>query len=103
MLFGVQGTLVILMDVGISGSLIPLVGERVHDQTLIADYVASLRQLAHHLYLMIAAGLVICYPLLVRNRNWSWQVVSVMVAILLLSTWFMRIGAAYGAVMIPAA
>lgn len=99
-LFAVQGTLVVLMDVNFSGSLVPLIGERVHDRKLIADYVASLRSLAHRIYLVMGAGLILFYPILVKNRHWSWQVVSAMVATLLVSTWFMRIGAAYGAVLI---
>ena len=99
-LFGVQGTFVILMDVGVTGSLIPLVGERVDDRELIADYVASIRYLARWLYLGLAACLAVAYPMLVRNRQWSHSVVACMVATLLLSTWFMRVGATYGAVLI---
>jgi O-antigen/teichoic acid export membrane protein len=99
-LFGVQGSLVILMDVGISGSLIPLIGQRVDDHQLIADYLATLRQLSQRLYLVLAAGLLVVYPLLVKNRGWSLPTIVAMIAILLVSTWFMRIGAAYGAVLI---
>ncbi len=99
-LFGVQGTFVILMDVGVSGSLIPLVGEQVDNHVLIADYVATLRSVSHRLYLGLAVCLVVAYPYLVRNRQWSPAVVAAMVGILLVSTWFMRIGASYGAVLI---
>jgi O-antigen/teichoic acid export membrane protein len=98
--FAIQGSLVVLMDVGISGSLLPLVGERIDDRQLIADYVASLRQLAHRLFALVAPITIVAYPLLVRNRNWSWQVVAAMVAILLVSTWFARVSAAYGAVLL---
>ena len=98
--FAIQGSLVILMDVGISGSLIPLIGDRINDRQLIADYVASLRQLAHWLFAIVAPLTVIAYPLLVRNRHWSWPTVAAMVAILLVSVWFARVGAAYGAVLI---
>jgi hypothetical protein len=45
--FGVQGTLVVLMDVNFSGTLIPLIGDRIDNRKLIADYVASLRQLSY--------------------------------------------------------
>ena len=31
------------MDIGVSSTLLPLVGERIDDYQLIADYVASLR------------------------------------------------------------
>ena len=98
--FGIQGTLVVLMDIGITGSLIPLVGERVDDRQLIADYVASLRQLAHALFAVMVPITVIVYPLFVRNRQWSWPVVAAMVVIVLASAWFARISSAYGAVLI---
>jgi O-antigen/teichoic acid export membrane protein len=98
--FGIQGTLVVLMDIGISGSLIPLVGEHIEDRQLIADYVASLRQLAHVLYAIMVPLTAIVYPLFVRNRQWNWRVVAAMVSILLVSTWFARISSAYGAVLI---
>ncbi len=98
--FAIQGSLVVLMDVGISGSLIPLIGDRINDLQLIADYVASLRQLAHRLFAIVAPLTVVAYPLLVRNRHWSWPTVTAMVAILLVSVWFARVGAAYGAVLI---
>ena len=99
-LFAVQGTLVILMDVNFSGSLIPLIGDRVDDKQLIADYVASLRKLALRIFVVVGIGLAVCYPILVKNRNWSWQIVLAMVVTLLVSSWFIRIAAAYGAVLI---
>ena len=99
-IFAIQGSLVVLMDVGITGSLVPLVGQRIDDRQLIADLVASLRQLAHWLFAIVAPLTIIVYPLLVRNRHWSWQTVAAMVAILLVSVWFARVGAAYGAVML---
>ncbi len=98
--FAIQGSLVVLMDVGITGSLVPLVGDRVDDLQLIADYVASLRKLAHWLFAIIAPIAIIVFPILVRNRHWSWQTVAFMVVILLVSVWFARIGGAYGAVLI---
>jgi len=99
-IFGVQGTLLILMDTNFSSTLIPLIGERVHDRKLISDYVASLRQLSMWSYGIIGVGAVFCYPYLTKNRHWGLSTVAGMVVILLLSTWFMRISSAYGAVLI---
>lgn len=98
--FAIQGSLVLLMDIGITGSIVPLVGEDIDNRQLIADYVASLRQLAHWLYAIVAPITVIAYPLLVRNRHWSGRVVASMIAILLVSAWFARVSGAYGAVLI---
>jgi len=98
--FAIQASLMVLLDVGISGSFIPLVGERIEDRQLIADYVASLRQIAHWLFAIAAPITVVAFPLLVRNRHWSWQVVTAMVAIVLVSAWFARVGSSYGSVLI---
>jgi hypothetical protein len=99
-LFGIQGSLAVLMDIGASGSIVPLVGQHIHDRQLIADYIASLRQLAHRLYIIMGVGLILAFPLLVRHRNWSWPTVIAMIAILLVSCWFVRVSAAYGSVLI---
>ncbi|HET6145525.1 MAG TPA: hypothetical protein VFE02_18630 [Candidatus Acidoferrales bacterium] len=98
--FAVQGTVIVLMDVNFTGTIVPLVGERLTDHKLIADYVASLRQLSNWIYALVGIGLVFFFPVLVKNRAWDLRTVAAMVVILLLSTWFMRIGSAYGAVLI---
>jgi O-antigen/teichoic acid export membrane protein len=98
--FGFLGTLTVLMDINFSGTLIPLVGERIDDLQLIADYVASLRQLAHRIYSVVAPVAVLLYPLLVHRQHWSWQTVAAMVAILLVAAWCARVSGAYGAVLI---
>lgn len=98
--FSIQASLMILLDVGISGTFIPLVGERIEDRQLIADYLASLRQIAHWLFAIATPVTIVAYPLLVRNRHWSWQTVTAMVVIVLISAWFARVGATYGSVLI---
>jgi O-antigen/teichoic acid export membrane protein len=98
--FAIQGSLVVLMDIGITGSLVPLVGDRIDDRQLIADLVASLRQLAHWLYAIVTPLTIVVYPFLVRARHWSWQTIAFMVAVLLVSVWFARVGGAYSAVLI---
>lgn len=99
-LFGVQGTLIVLMDVNFSGTLIPIVGEHVHNRQLIADTAASLRRLSIWAYVIVGCSLALVYPFLVRNRGWGWVTVAGMVATLLLSTWFMRVSAVYGTVLV---
>jgi O-antigen/teichoic acid export membrane protein len=99
-LFGVFGTLVVLMDLNFTGTLIPLVGERVADHKWIADHVASLRTLSYHIFAVVAAGTIIAFPCLVKHRAWSVGTVASMIGILLVSTWFVRLSSAYGAVLI---
>jgi len=79
MVFGGQGTLLILMDANFSGTFIPLVGERVENRRLIAGYVASLRQLSVWTYALSGCGALFCYLLMVRNRHWSWATIVAMI------------------------
>jgi O-antigen/teichoic acid export membrane protein len=98
--FGIQGTLTVLMDMGISGTLMPLIGSRVGDLQLIADFIASLRAIAHWVYLVVVLGTIAIFPWFVRNREWSTGTVAAMIAVLMVSTWCSRINGAYGAVLI---
>ena len=98
--FGFLGTLVVLTDIWFTGTLLPLVGERTGDRQLIADYVASIRQLVHRLYLLMALATIVLFPLLVRSQHWNWPVVAAMVVILLVASWCDRVSGAYGAVLI---
>jgi len=98
--FGFLGPLAVLMNIGFSNTLLPLIGERIDDRQLIADYVASLRQLAHWLYFVIAPAAVIVYPLLVHRQHWGWRTIAVMLAMLLVAAWCSRVAGAYGAVLI---
>jgi O-antigen/teichoic acid export membrane protein len=98
--FGIFGSLGLLLNVGISNTLAPLVGEQVDDRQLIADYVASLRTVAQWLFAMVAPALILIFPFLVRRQQWSWQVVASMEALILVAAWFARISSAYGAVLL---
>jgi O-antigen/teichoic acid export membrane protein len=98
--FSVTSTLVALMDVNFSTSLAPLVGERVGDRKLIADYVASLRQLSHYIFAIVALGTMMLFPLLVKHRGWDLRTVVWMIATLFVATWFIRVGSAYGTTLV---
>jgi len=99
-LFGVQGSLITLMDANLTATVLPLVGDRVDDLQLIADYVASLQQLSQWVYGVVGLCLVFVFPFLVSHRGWSHMTVLTMIVTLLVSTWFIRLGSAYGSVLI---
>jgi O-antigen/teichoic acid export membrane protein len=98
--FGCAGTLNILMDSNFSGTIIPLIGQHVCDRELIADYVASLRRLAHVVFAAVGVGVVFMFPVFVHHQHWPRQTVLLMTVMLLVTSWTVRISAAYGAVLI---
>jgi O-antigen/teichoic acid export membrane protein len=98
--FSSLASLVLLSDIGICNSIVPLVGEQVGDLQLIADYVASLRTLAQRLFAIMAPITAVVFPLVLRRQQWSWPVIAGIVGTVLFAAWFARVGSAYGAVLI---
>ena len=99
-LFGYMGSLTVLLDVGISGTLVPLVGEQIANLQLIANYVASIRRIALWMYLIVAPIACIVFIALVQKQNWGTLVIVQMLAALLVTAWFARVSSSYGAVLI---
>jgi len=99
-LFGYMGSLTVLLDMGVAGTLAPLVGEQIANLELIANYVASLRRLALKLYGIVAPIAVLAFVLLVQKRHWGFWVVTQMVVVLLVTAWLARVSASYGSVLL---
>ncbi|MGB6691820.1 MAG: hypothetical protein WBE76_28600 [Terracidiphilus sp.] len=98
--FSAFSSVALLLDIGISTGIVPLVGQNVGDLQLIADCVASLRTLAQRLFAIMAPVTIVVFPLLVHRQHWSTPTVAAMVAIVLVAAWFARVSSAYGVVLI---
>jgi len=98
--FGFMGSLTVLMDIGVSSTLLPLIGERIDDRKLIADYVASVRQLAHRVFLLVVPVAIVAFPLIVRRQHWTWEADAGIISIILVAGWCARVSGTYGAVLI---
>lgn len=99
-LFGFMGSLTVLLDIGISGTLAPLVGEQIDNLPLIANYVASIRRIALQMYFLVAPVAAVVFILLVQKQHWGFAVVAQMLGVLLFTAWFARVSSSYGAVLI---
>jgi O-antigen/teichoic acid export membrane protein len=98
--FGYMGTLTVLLDIGVSGTLAPLVGEQITNLQLIANYMTATRRLAQRLFLIVAPLAALFFVLIVQRQHWGPWLVAQMVVVLLVIAWFARISSAYGAVLI---
>ena len=99
-LFGFMGSLTVMLDIGISNTLAPLVGEQISNLPLIANYVASIRRITTWLYLFVAPIAALIFVLLVRRQHWGASTVAQMVVVLLVTAWFARVSSSYGSVLI---
>jgi hypothetical protein len=98
-LFGFMGSLTLLLDIGVSSTLAPLVGEQTSDLRLIANYVASIRRIMQRLFLIVAPVAGVAFVLLVRKQQWGVWAVAQMLLALLVTAWFARVSSTYGAVL----
>lgn len=99
-LFGFMGSLMVLLNAGVSNTLAPLIGEETSNLRLIADYTASIRRIALKLYLFVAPIAMIAFAVLTKRQNWGWAVIIQMIIALTVAAWFARVSASYGAVLL---
>jgi O-antigen/teichoic acid export membrane protein len=99
-IYGVLGSLTILTDIGFSGTLASLVGERVGEAQILADYVETIRVLRRRLFLIVAPLSAVVFPILVVRQHWPALVVIGMVIALIISVWTNGVSSSYGAVLI---
>jgi len=99
-LYGFMGSLTVLLDMGASSTLAPLVGTQIDNLPLIAGYIASVRRIVQKVYLVAAPIAGLLFALLLAKRHWGFWVVAQMIAVLLVTAWFARVSSSYGSVLI---
>lgn len=99
-MFGFMGSLTVLLNMGVSNTLAPLVAEEVSNLALIADYTASIRRIALKLYLLVAPIAMIAFAVLTRRQKWGWLIIVQMMIALSTAAWFARVSASYSAVLL---
>jgi O-antigen/teichoic acid export membrane protein len=69
--FGFQCTLGNLADLGISGSIIGLVGPRGHDRHVVGQYVAASRWLRNRLFLVLVPAGAVAFHYFAKMHHWT--------------------------------
>jgi O-antigen/teichoic acid export membrane protein len=70
--FGFQSTLNMLIDLGFSGSIIALVGDRAGDKAVVGNYIRSAKHFRNRLFAIIIPGAAIAFPLVTSQQHWDW-------------------------------
>jgi len=69
--FAFQMTAIALTNLGLTDSIVPLVGTRGNDPAVVGRYVRAARSLRNKLFLLISPAVAIAFYVVVRNRGWS--------------------------------
>ena len=82
---GFQTVFSVLMDSGLSATIIPLVGDRRHDRGVVGRYVRAARHLRSRLFWILTPFATVAFLATVHKHHWSWAVQSALLASILVT------------------
>jgi O-antigen/teichoic acid export membrane protein len=82
---GFQTVFSVLMDLGFATTIVPLVGDRRDDRSLVGKYVRAARHLRSRTYVILAPIAAVSFLTLTRKQHWGLPVQLLLLASVLLS------------------
>ena len=70
--FGFQSTLGLLVELGFSGSILALVGDRGFDKKVVGTYIRSVKYFRNRLLVVMFPIAAIAFGLLTSKQGWDW-------------------------------
>jgi len=83
--FGFQTAVSLLMDLGYTSTIIPLVGERHNDRARVGSYLRAAKHLRDSAFWILSPFAVIAFLAIMHKHHWSWPTQTVLVLSVLLS------------------
>ncbi len=85
---GFQITLGSLMDLGYAGTIVPLVGDRFADPSIVGAYVAAAKHHRDRVFFLLSPFAAICFWLLGRKHHWDLHIQLLLLLSLLIQLYF---------------
>ena len=82
---GFQITASNLMDLGFASTVIPLVGDRFNDRTVVGTYVQAARRLRTRAFLILAPFTTVAFVAIAWKHHWSWTLQVLLILPVLLA------------------
>jgi O-antigen/teichoic acid export membrane protein len=95
--FAIQSAMIAFVDVGFSGSIVPLVGSRTGDRAVIGAYVAGARQLRRWFLPFVLLGGLLAVWILGSRQQRGWGMIAGLFALVAVTIWFNAMSVLYGA------
>jgi O-antigen/teichoic acid export membrane protein len=83
-----QGTLSVLVDLGFSGTIIALVGDRISDKQVIGNYISSAKKYRSILFAVITPVFAIIFFLITLHQKWGFLTQVLLFLSILISLYF---------------
>lgn len=88
--FAFQTTIAMLVDVGFSNSIVALVGRHGSDPKVVGGYIRSAQHYRNRMFILIAAGAAVAFPLVTYHQAWGAPVKAALFAAILSSVFLQR-------------
>lgn len=86
--FGFQSTFGILIDLGFSGTIIALVGERIYDKKVVGSYIYAGKHFRNLLFWILIPISIITFPLVIAKYHWPWITQLLLLSSIVISLFF---------------
>jgi O-antigen/teichoic acid export membrane protein len=84
---GFQQTVGLLMDLGFTSTIIPLVGDQGHNKALVGKYVRAAKHLRDRTFWILSPIAMIAFFFIMRRHRWSWTSEVLLMGSVLLSVY----------------
>ena len=83
--FGFQTAVSLLMDLGYTSTIVPLVGDRLNDRACVGRYLRAAKQLRDSAFWILSPFGAIVFLSIMHKHHWSWTTQTVLLLSVLLS------------------
>ncbi len=83
--FGFQAAVTLLMDLGYTSTIIPLVGERHDDRARVGSYLRAAKHLRDSAFWILSPFAAFAFLAIMHKHHWSWTTQAVLLLSVLLS------------------
>jgi O-antigen/teichoic acid export membrane protein len=83
--FGFQAAVSLLMDLGYTSTIIPLVGDRLNDRACVGSYLRAAKHLRDTAFWILSPFGAIVFLTMMHKHHWSWTTQTVLLLSVLLS------------------
>jgi O-antigen/teichoic acid export membrane protein len=85
--FGFQTTVCMLMDLGFTSTIIPMVGERTNDRALVGSYLRAAKHLRDRTFWILSPFATIVFLWMMHKHTWGWATQAILLLSVLLATY----------------
>jgi O-antigen/teichoic acid export membrane protein len=82
---GFQTVFVTLMDLGFASTIVPLVGQRKTDRTIVGKYVRSAKHWRNRTFWILSPAAIASFLIVVHRQQWSWNLQFLLLGSVLLA------------------